>query len=123
MPQRNLATKALARIMSALSHADRLRIVEELREGERDVGTLAERIGSSAVRVSQNMAVLRAHNLVAERREGRHVYYRLAHPTLARWVLEGLRFVAPDQQQAEALRDAVETAVALWSAEPEETSS
>ena len=123
MPQRNLATKALARIMSALSHADRLRIVEELREGERDVGTLAACIGSSAVRVSQNMAVLRAHNLVLERREGRHVYYRLTHPPLARWVVEGLRFVTPDQQQTEALRNAVESAVAMWSTEPEGTAS
>lgn len=115
MAERSVAAKALSQLLNALSHADRIRIVEELRDGEKDVGTLAENLDTGTVRVSQHLSILRAAHLVTERREGRHVFYRLTHPALARWLLDGLRFVEPDARVVEELRDAVSTAVALWS--------
>ena len=105
MPQRNVATKALSELLGALSHADRIRIVEELRDSEKDVGTLAELLGATTVRVSQHLSVLRSHRLVLERREGRHVFYRLAQPPIARWLIGCMAFVAPDAQLAEELRE------------------
>ena len=41
MPLRKVATEALARFLGVLGHPDRIQLVEELRQGEKDVTTLA----------------------------------------------------------------------------------
>ena len=71
MPERTLVTKELAQLLGVLSHPHRIRIVEELRAGECDVKSLQELLGISHAGVSQHLALLRAHRLVEERREGR----------------------------------------------------
>lgn len=114
VPQRNVATKALADLLNVLSHPDRIRIVEELRDGERDVGTLAELLGKSAVRTSQHLSSLRLSHLVVENRQGRHVYYRLTRPEVATWLLQGFRFVEPDAAHSHDLRAALDAAQLLW---------
>lgn len=115
MPQRVAATKALAEMLSVLSHPARIRIVEELREGEHDVATLSETIGAASATTSQHLALLRSHHLVVERREGRHVYYRLVHPRLARWLVDGLAFLESDLAAQRELHEAVTDVRALWS--------
>jgi len=69
-------------------------------------------------RTSQNLAVLRTNRLVTERRDGRHVFYRLSQPELAGWILEGLRFIEGDLQASEARLSAFEEARQKWSGEP-----
>lgn len=116
MPARDVAALELSKLMGALSHAHRVRIVEELQDGELDVNTLAERLGASHSRVSQQLGLLRSHRLVAERREGRHVYYRLIQPKLARWVMNGLEFLEDELARSAARKDILEEARSLWSA-------
>lgn len=99
-------------MFGVLSNADRIRIVEELRGGERDVGTLQSVLEISRPRVSQHLALLKAHRLVEERREGRHVFYRLTVGELASWVLQGLDFV--ELEIKADLRKAIEEAVGQW---------
>ena len=118
MPSRSLVAKELAQLFSVLGHPDRVRIVEELREGERDVNALQAALDVSHSRTSQNLAVLRAHRLVVERREGRHVFYRLVNAELAGWVLGGLQFLQGDLDQAESRRSAIEEVRQMWQVAP-----
>jgi DNA-binding transcriptional ArsR family regulator len=119
-PEPFLVTKELADLLGVLAHPHRIRIIEELRETERDVNSLQAALGISHSGVSQHLSVLRAHRLVAERREGRHVYYHLRHPRLARWLIEGIEFVAGTQEVAEDVRQAIESIRARWAAEKTE---
>ncbi|WP_291981449.1 metalloregulator ArsR/SmtB family transcription factor [Luteitalea sp.] len=123
MPQRHLVAKELGHLFSVFSHPDRIRIIEELRDGERDVNALQTALDVTHSRTSQNLAILRANRLVAERREGRHVFYRLVNPDIARWVLEGLRFIEEDPAQAERRRTAIQEVRQLWRPEPDGSAS
>lgn len=114
MPSRAIAARELSKFLGVFSHPDRLRIVEELRDGERDVNALQEALGVSHSRTSQNLAVLRSHRVVVERREGRHVFYRLTHPDVAEWLLGGLRFLEADLAEVVQRRLALEAARNVW---------
>ncbi len=89
----SIVARELADIFKQLSHPDRVRLIEELRAGERSVGDLAERLELPAARVSQHLAQLRAHRLVEERREGRQHLYQLTEPGFADWVASAAHFV------------------------------
>lgn len=65
------------RIFRALSDPSRRALFERLAKGEAAVRDLTPRAGISQPAVSQHLAVLREAGLVAERREGRLVYYRV----------------------------------------------
>ena len=109
-----IATRELARLLCALSHRHRVQIVEELRHGERDVSTLAELLEISTSRTSQHLSVLKAHHILRERREGRHVYYGLAACGLATWLAEGLNFVEAELTDSDRIHEAVEHTKHLW---------
>ena len=89
MAERPDNSNALAEMLKALGHPDRVRLVEELGESEQDVQTLCDHLGVRQARISQHLAVLRANKIVEDRREGRHVLYRLARPALAAWIIMG----------------------------------
>ncbi|MGH4032106.1 ArsR/SmtB family transcription factor [Actinomycetota bacterium Odt1-20B] len=78
-------------VFALLSDATRLHVLWLLAQEESDVGSLAERIGtSSRTAVSQHLAKLRLAGLVEARREGRHMYYSLRDGHLRRLVMEAL---------------------------------
>lgn len=93
MPSRILIARELADIFKVLSHPDRIRLIEELGEDEKDVKTIADELDLPGARISQHLSLLRAHRFVEERREGRHHFYRLSQPALAPWIIEGLGFL------------------------------
>jgi DNA-binding transcriptional ArsR family regulator len=66
-----------ARVLKALANESRLMIVDRLSRGECSVGDLRELVGSDLSTVSKHLALLRAHGIVEDRREGTTVYYRL----------------------------------------------
>ena len=115
MPHRVLVTKELADFLSVLSHPHRIRIVEELRETERDVNSLQEALGISHSGVSQHLMVLRSHRLVSERREGRRVFYQLLQPEIASWLMEATRFLENESAAAAELRKAIDKTRKNWS--------
>jgi DNA-binding transcriptional ArsR family regulator len=119
IPSRALISKELAELLGAVAHAHRLRILIELHHGELDVNGLQQILGISHSGVSQNLAILRAHHLVRERREGRRVFYSLTNPRLAEWLLEGLEFLAGGLIHHEDLRSAVQDARRLWTGQKE----
>ncbi len=107
MPYHALVTKKLAEFLSVLSHRHRIHIIEELRDGEHDVNALQDALGISHSGVSQHLMVLRASRLVSERREGRHVFYQLRQPEIAKWVLEATKFLERGIADADELRKAI----------------
>jgi ArsR family transcriptional regulator len=67
----------VARLFHALSDPTRLRLVELLAGGERCVCELTGPLGASQSRLSFHLKTLKEAGLVADRPEGRWVYYRL----------------------------------------------
>jgi ArsR family transcriptional regulator len=67
-----------ATVARALGSPHRLEMLEHLAQGERGVEALAERIGLSVANASQHLQHLRRAGLVASRRDGKFVFYRLA---------------------------------------------
>ena len=72
--------KNQARVLKALANESRLKIVDRLARSESSVGELIKLIGSDPSTVSKHLAVLRAHGIVVDRREGNVVYYSLQTP-------------------------------------------
>jgi rhodanese-related sulfurtransferase/DNA-binding transcriptional ArsR family regulator len=70
--------KQFAEVAKTLGHAHRLDLLEHVAQGERSVETLAQRTGLSVANVSQHLQQLRRVGLVAARRDGKFIYYRLA---------------------------------------------
>ena len=68
----------LARIGNALSSAVRLELLELLAQGERSVDQLSRLTGATAANVSQHLQKLKQAGLIAGRKQGLFVFYRLA---------------------------------------------
>ncbi len=64
--------------LKTLAHEGRLMILCHLGSGEKSVGELESRLGIRQAAVSQMLARLRDEGLVATRREGKTIYYRLS---------------------------------------------
>mgnify|MGYP003507683948 FL=1 len=67
-----------ARVGKALASGHRLELLEFLAQGERTVEALAGVTGLSVANTSQHLQQLRQAGLVATRKQGLHVHYRLA---------------------------------------------
>ena len=67
-----------AELARALGNAHRLEILEQLAQGERAVEALSEKIGQSIANTSQHLQQMRRAGLVASRRDGKRVIYRMA---------------------------------------------
>lgn len=68
------------------------------REGELCVCELTAALEQSQPKISRHLALLRSSGLLADRRQGQWVYYRL-HPELPTWVTEMLKGVVDANQQ------------------------
>ncbi len=84
-----------AKFFHGLSDLTRLRIVEVLLEGEKNVSELVTLLGQPQSRVSNHLACLRWCGYVDSRREGKFVYYRVADPRI-RQLVELARSVIAD---------------------------
>ncbi|KQQ14355.1 transcriptional regulator [Methylobacterium sp. Leaf123] len=67
-------------LLKALAHEARLVILCLLVEGERSVSELEQLLNLRQPAVSQQLARLRADDLVEARRDGKNIYYTLARP-------------------------------------------
>jgi ArsR family transcriptional regulator len=76
-------TSRSARLFHALSDETRLSILERLRLGERCVCELTDALDAAQSRLSFHLKVLKDAGLIADRREGRWMYYALNQDALA----------------------------------------
>ena len=67
----------IARRFRVLAEPSRIRLLDQLRKGERSVNELAARLGAGQQNVSKHLAVLADAGVVARRKDGNHVYYRI----------------------------------------------
>jgi ArsR family transcriptional regulator, nickel/cobalt-responsive transcriptional repressor len=74
-----LESDRCARLLRAMGDRERLKIVQCLREGPKNVGEIANQLGVEVVNVSHHLGVLRQAGLVLDQRQGRFIVYRL-HP-------------------------------------------
>ena|SRR5450755_1859938 len=71
-----------ADFFQALAHPTRIAIVEQLRDGELSAGALIERLGIEQANASQHLAVLRAKNILINRKTGNQVFYSMRDPLI-----------------------------------------
>ena len=93
-------------VFHALADPSRRAIFERLTHGEAAVKDLTARFDISQPAVSQHLAVLRRARLVAERREGRLVYYRIEPKglrPLVDWIAHYQAFWVDRMQRLRAL--------------------
>jgi ArsR family transcriptional regulator, nickel/cobalt-responsive transcriptional repressor len=83
----------VARVMSALATASRVRILGRLRVGPCAVGDLAEFVEMEQPAVSHQLRVLRDLGLVVGNRDGRQTIYQLHDSHVAGLLDEALRHV------------------------------
>jgi DNA-binding transcriptional ArsR family regulator len=77
---------AAAHVLSMLSHETRLHIVLFLAQGEATVSQICDQLGLTQSNASHHLAILRNTALVADRREGQFVVYRI---NVASWTALG----------------------------------
>jgi len=68
----------IARRFRVLAEPTRIKLLDRLREGEASVNELSEQLGASQQNVSKHLAMLTEAGMLARRKEGNHVYYRIA---------------------------------------------
>jgi DNA-binding transcriptional ArsR family regulator len=71
-----------ADVFQALGHPTRIAILELLSPGELSAGALIEKLGMEQANVSQHLAVLRAKQLVSNRKAGNQVFYAVRDPII-----------------------------------------
>jgi ArsR family transcriptional regulator, arsenate/arsenite/antimonite-responsive transcriptional repressor len=90
-------------LFKALADETRTRISLMIaREGELCVCELTCALGESQPKISRHLALLRSSGLLADRRQGQWIYYRL-HPQLPAWALQLL--TAAEQGSSAALQE------------------
>lgn len=72
--------------MKMLASEQRLILLCQLADGERSVGDLASYVGLAQSAASQHLAKLRTDGLVATRRDGQTIYYRLVDPAAIKMI-------------------------------------
>ena len=75
----SLQPERCARMLKALADPERLRIIDCLRQGPRNVTDLSRELAADIVNVSHHLGVLRSAGLVLDEKHGRFVVYQL-HP-------------------------------------------
>ena len=85
--------QSIAKVAQALASGNRLQLLEFMAQGERSVDALAAMAGMTGANASQHLQALRRAGLVAARKEGQRVYYRVAGDDVVR-LYDVLRTVA-----------------------------
>lgn len=67
---------AMAALLDVYGSETRLAIALHLQEKEMNVGEIAEALGISVSGISQHLAKMKAHGLVASRRAAQNLFYR-----------------------------------------------
>ena len=76
------ALEQVAAYFQALSEPTRLRILNLLRERERNVGEIAQLTGFTAANVSRHLALLAERGIVTRESRGTSAWYRIADPSI-----------------------------------------
>src|ERR1035438_9702025 len=81
-PMQDSLRRFKADIFQALAHPTRIAIMELLEGGELSAGELIEKLGMEQANISQHLAVLRAKQMVVNRKAGNQVFYSVRDPII-----------------------------------------
>lgn len=76
------ALEMIANRFKALSEMSRLKIIIALEDGQKNVTSLIELTGLTQANLSRHLQTLVEVGILARRKEGLSVYYRIADPTI-----------------------------------------
>ena len=76
------ALEQVAAYFQVLAEPTRLRILNILRDGERNVGELAQLCGYTAANISRHLSLMTKQGLVVRESRGTSVYYRFADESI-----------------------------------------
>lgn len=79
-----LQSDECSRYLKALAAPDRLKIIQCLFSGPKNVSELTELLGAEFVNISHHLGVLRHANMVQDEKQGKFVVYSLHPDVLAR---------------------------------------
>lgn len=75
-----------AKIAKAVAHPLRMAVIDFLKDGERCVCEIAERVGSERSNISRHLAVMVHAGVLTCRKDGLKVFYSLKTPCVAEWL-------------------------------------
>jgi ArsR family transcriptional regulator len=107
MMNKSLKTIDLSRFFAALADPIRLRLLNLMNGREVCVCYFVEILGQSQPKISRHLAYLRAAGVVAARRDGKWMHYRIAFPAdggAARILRESLDVIRADKQMQADLK-------------------
>ena len=76
------ASELVAARFRTLGEPIRIRILQALQGGERNVTELVAEVGSTQPNISKHLRILQDSGLAGRRQEGNSVYYSIADPTV-----------------------------------------
>jgi len=97
-----------ADMFQALGHPTRIAIIELLGEGELSAGALIEKLGIEQANVSQHLAVLRAKQIVTNRKAGNQVFYSVRDPLISEVLALMRRYFQAHLKEALSMLDEME---------------
>ncbi len=77
-------------VFRALADPTRLKIIELLRDGERCACELPSKVGKSQPNVSLHLKILKDAGILASRKDGKKILYRVARPEIYK-LIEGAK--------------------------------
>ena len=89
-----------ATLLRLLGNERRLMILCQLAEGELSVGQIQPGVGLSQSALSQHLALLRAEGIVATRRDGQTIFYRISDPSALRIIATLAELFCPTDEDA-----------------------
>ncbi len=76
------ALELVARRFAVLAEPMRLRLIQALFDGEKNVTELVEATGSTQANVSRHLQTLTGAQILSRRKEGLQVFYQISDPTI-----------------------------------------
>ena len=83
-PLNDQAIEIVARRFAVLAEPMRLRLIQALFDGEKNVTELTALTGGTQANISRHLQTLIAAHVLDRRKEGLQVFYRVADPTIAK---------------------------------------
>lgn len=90
--------EAQAQLLKVLTHPARLAILHILQDGEHCVCHMEAHLGYRQAYISQQLMVLREAGLIADRRDGWNVFYRVVEPRIYTVLAAVEQLVGPSQR-------------------------
>jgi DNA-binding transcriptional ArsR family regulator len=82
LPLSDAALELVARRFAVLAEPMRLRLIQALFDGEKNVNALVDETGSTQANISRHLQTLTQAHILSRRKEGLQVFYAIADPSI-----------------------------------------